>query len=78
MKTESEKLLYQGREKLNRLVDEALQKVTPINETHEIEEQFRKVKRMTSEALQSEAVLAQSLRVDRLVVMVEREKEKEG
>jgi hypothetical protein len=78
MKIESEKLLHQEREKLNRLVDEALQRGTPIGETHEIREQFRQIKRMAREALQSEAVLAQSYRVDKLVVMVEREKEKEG
>ena len=76
--TDNKRMLMQEREKLNRLVDEALQKGTPINETHEIGEQFRKIKRITSEALQSEAVLAQSRKVDGLVVMVEREKEKEG
>lgn len=75
--TDCEKILHQEREKLNRLVDEALQKGTPINETHEIGEQFRKVKQIMRETLQSEAVLAQSRKVDRLVVMVEREKEKE-
>ena len=72
--TENEKRLYQEREKLNRLVDEALQKGTPICETHEIREQFRKVKRMAREALQSEAMLAQSRRVDRLVISVEQER----
>ena len=76
--TDNERILIQEREKLNRLVDEALQNGTPINETHEIRKQFRKVKRMAREALQSDAVLAQSRRVDRLVIMVEREKEKEG
>lgn len=70
--TEGEKLLQHEREKLNRPVDEALQKGTPINETHEIGEQFRRIRIMR------EAVLAQSRRVDRLVVMVEKEKEKEG
>lgn len=53
--TENERQLQHERERLNRLVDEALQNGSLTNET----------------------VLAQSYKVDRLVVKVERENNKE-
>ncbi len=54
--TENERQLQQEREKLNRLVDEALQ----------------------NGSLTNKAVLAQSYKVDRLVVKVEMENKEEG
>jgi hypothetical protein len=41
--TECEKQLQQEREKLDRLVDEALKNGTPIDETYEIMSQTKKV-----------------------------------
>lgn len=41
--TDYERLLQKERERLNRLVDEALQNGTPINETHEIMSQSQRV-----------------------------------
>jgi phosphoribosyl-ATP pyrophosphohydrolase len=68
--TDNEKQLQQEREKLNRLVDEALQNGTPINEKHEIREPFRRIRRLMGKALRSKTVRAQSRCVDRLVVQV--------
>ena len=70
---DNRKLLTQEREKLNRLVDEALHKGTPINETHETRQNFKKVKWIAREVLRSEMVLTQSRNVDSLVVLVEGE-----
>jgi len=61
------------REKLNRLIDEALASGTPIAETYDIMDQCKKMKRVASEALRSEAVCAQSRRVDQLIERGERE-----
>lgn len=72
--TDCEKRLQQEREELNRLVDEALQNGTPLSETYEIMDQSRKVRRMAGKSLQSEAIQAQSRRVDDLIKKVERER----
>jgi|AGTN01.3.fsa_nt_gi hypothetical protein len=72
--TECENQLQWEREKLDRLVDEALQSGTPLSETYEIMDQCRKVKRMAGEAkkaLRSDAVRAQSRKVDELIEKVE-------
>ena len=76
--TDNEKQLQQEREKLNRLVDEALQNGTPINETHGIREPFRRIGRLVGKALRSKTVRAQSRCVDRLVVQVVKEREPEA
>jgi hypothetical protein len=75
--TENEKQLQQEREKLNRLVEESLQKGIPINKTHAISDQFRRIKRVAGETLRNNTVRAQSRRVDRLVVQVMQEREPE-
>ena len=46
MKTEDRKQLQIEREKLDRLVDEALKNGTPISETYEIMKQCEKVDRL--------------------------------
>ena len=78
--TDCERMLYLEREKLNRLVDEALRNGTPLSEPYEIMDQRRKVKRMageTKKVLQSSAVQTQSRKVDDLVMQMERERGRE-
>jgi IDEAL domain. len=72
--SDNEKLLRQEREKLDRLIDEALQNGKAINEAQEIQNQSAKGKRMERKALQSEAVQAQSRKVDKLIEEVERKR----
>ena len=61
MKTECEKRLQLEREKLNRLVDEALENGTPIEQTYQIMRQCRRMKRIAEHpVLQSEVIYAQS------------------
>jgi hypothetical protein len=59
--SDREKLLQYEREKLNRIIEGALQQGMPVNKACDI--------------LRSEAVVAQSRRVDKLAVCVERERE---
>ena len=61
MKSEIEKLLQQEREKLNRLVDAALENGTPIEETYDIMDQCRKISRFT-DAQRMGAVLRDAAR----------------
>ncbi len=49
MKPDYNKKLEAEREKLNRLVDEALKKGTPLSETHEIMKQYKKVNEIIME-----------------------------
>jgi hypothetical protein len=76
--TECEKRLQLEREKLNRLVDEALENGTPIDRTHVIMSQCRKLRLIetgrAARALQSDAIREQSRQVDDLAVQVERER----
>ncbi len=74
--TENEKLLKLEREKLDQLIDEALQSGTAINETQQIRDQFAKVKRL-EQVLQNEAVQTQSRKVDTLIEEIERERGEE-
>lgn len=74
--TENEKLLKREREKLDQLIDEALQSGTAINETQQIRNQFAKVKQL-EQVLQNEAVQTQSRKVDTLIEEVARERGEE-
>lgn len=74
--TENEKTLQREREKLDCLIDEALQSGAAINETQQIRDQFAKVKQM-EHALQNEAVRAQSRKVDTLIEEIEQERGEE-
>ena len=76
--TENERLLKRARAQLNHLVDEALRNDAEGNETLERKHGLSKIKRAGREALQSEAVQAQSRKVDGLVLMAEKEQAKRG
>ena len=76
--TENERLLKRERAQLNHLVDEALRNDAEGNETLERKHGLSKIKRAGREALQSEAVQAQSRKVDGLVLMAEKEQAKRG
>lgn len=65
------------RQKLDMLVDEALQNGTPISETYGIMAQYRKVKRLAtiSEALKQDEIIEQSRKLDGIALEAERERE---
>jgi len=73
---ENEKLLKREREKLDQLIDEALQSGTAINDTQQIRDQFAKVKQL-EQVLQNEAVQTQSWKVDALIEEIEQERRAE-
>ena len=66
MKIDYDKKLQQEREKLNRLVDAALESGTPLDETHEIMDQCRKISRLGA-VLRDAAVREQGRKVEELI-----------
>ena len=72
MKTDYDKKLQQECGKLNRLVDAALESGTPLDETHEIMDQCRKIGRIADAkrmgaVLRDEAVREQGRKVEELI-----------
>ena len=61
------KRLETAKRKLNALVDEALENGTPIDETHDIMDQCKKIKLLIADALQDEGIQAQSREVDEIL-----------
>ena len=71
-----EEILESEREKLDSLVDEALNIGTPISETYAIMAQCAKIKRLSrdiSAALQGDELQAQSRKVDNIITKLEGE-----
>ncbi|MDD5016710.1 MAG: hypothetical protein PHO15_01260 [Eubacteriales bacterium] len=78
MKYKIEKKLKRERQKLNRLVDEALENGTPIKETREIMDQCKKIKRLVliqklDNLLEDEDALREKLWADALYVWMEKD-----
>ncbi len=67
------KRLETARQKLNSLVDEALENGTPIAETQDIMNQCAKIKRLMADVLQDEGIQAQSRKVDKIMGEMEGE-----